>query len=319
MRRVIGEGLSQLLDHPPSRGMAGDVEVEDTPSPVVEDEPDVEEREAHGRDDEEVHSRDHVPVIPQESHPPLMRVPAGIDLRQVSGDRCQSEVNSEFRQLGLDLSSTPAVLGCHPIDQDLRFFWNRRPTGSWLGDPSPVAAERPAVPADDRLRPNHHESASPTGPIPGEGDPKGSVQRREPQPRMAMDVDGQLLAKRKLDDGLVLSTPEEGDCAAQHRSDESEQRPEHHPILLAAGAEREPESRETVGLSSTDERDRDVRKRERNQCGRIMGTDTAKLRSIARTNIENRQLLRCQFTLHQGRDSSEAPGDDENEKARESR
>ena len=39
MRRVIGEGVSQLLDHPPSRRMSSDVEVEDTPSSVVEHEP----------------------------------------------------------------------------------------------------------------------------------------------------------------------------------------------------------------------------------------------------------------------------------------
>jgi hypothetical protein len=31
---------------------------------------------------------------------------------------------------------------------------------------------------------------------------------------MAMDVDSQLLAKRELHDGLILSTPEEGDRAA---------------------------------------------------------------------------------------------------------
>ena len=105
-----------------------------------------------------------------------------------------------------------------------------------------------------------------------EGDPEGSVQRREPRPRMMMDVDGQLLAKRALHDGLILSTPEEGDRAAQIE-DESEQRPEHHSILVAAEVEWEPESRATVDLSSTDEKDWRERKRKRNQCGRIIGTD----------------------------------------------
>src|SRR5258705_6554692 len=89
-----------------------------------------------------------------------------------------------------------------------------------------------------------------------EGDPEGSVQRREPRPRMTMDVDGQLLAKRELHDGLVLSTPEEDDRAAHDRSDEREQRPEHHAIPLAAGIEWKSESRAGVGLSSTDEEDR---------------------------------------------------------------
>jgi hypothetical protein len=45
---------------------------------------------------------------------------------------------------------------------------------------------------------------------------------------MAMDVDRELLAKRKLHEGLVLSIPEEGARAAHDRCDQSEQRPEHH-------------------------------------------------------------------------------------------
>ena len=46
------------------------------------------------------------------------------------------------------------------------------------------------------------------GPEPGEDDPECPVQRRETRPRMAMDVDGKLLPKGKLDDGLVLSISE---------------------------------------------------------------------------------------------------------------
>ena len=93
------------------------------------------------------------------------------------------------------------------------------------------------MPTDDRFRPNQNESASPTGPEPREGDPEASIQWREPRPRMPMDVDRKLLAKRELDDGLILSTPEEGNRAAHDRRGESEQRSEHHSILLAAGLE----------------------------------------------------------------------------------
>ena len=42
--------------------------------------------------------------------------------------------------------------------------------------------------------PDHRdERTSPMGPEAGEGDPEGSVERREARPRMAMDVDGELL------------------------------------------------------------------------------------------------------------------------------
>jgi len=92
-------------------------------------------------------------------------------------------------------------------------------------------------------------------PKPGEKDPEGSVEWREPGPRMAVNVDGQLLAKCQLHDGLVLASPEERNRATHHRSDESEQRPEHHSILLVAGVEWEPESRATVDLSFRDAED----------------------------------------------------------------
>jgi hypothetical protein len=43
MRRVIGEGVTQLLDQPASRRATADVEVEGASSSVIEDEPDVEQ------------------------------------------------------------------------------------------------------------------------------------------------------------------------------------------------------------------------------------------------------------------------------------
>lgn len=65
------EGLSKLLDHPPSAGIRRDVEVDQPSASMIDDEPDVHQLEAHGRDDAEVHGRDGVPVISEESHPTL--------------------------------------------------------------------------------------------------------------------------------------------------------------------------------------------------------------------------------------------------------
>src|SRR4029453_19130038 len=121
---------------------------------------------------------DDFPMISQEGHPLLARV-STVDLRQVSGDRRQAEIDSQFRQLRLNLSLAPPVLQGHPGDQGLRLFRNRRPTRSRLGDPSPVAAERSAVPTDHGLRPNENENTSPMGPEAGECDPEGTVQWRE--------------------------------------------------------------------------------------------------------------------------------------------
>jgi hypothetical protein len=70
---------------------------------------------------------------------------------------------------------------------------------------------------------------------------------------MPMHVDGELLAEGQLHDGLTLPASEEGRSAAQHTSDEGEQRLKHSLILAAAGVEWEPETRAAVALFSTDE------------------------------------------------------------------
>ena len=65
------EGLPKLLDHPTGAGIRGDVDVDQPSAPMIDDEPDVDQLEAHGRDDAEVHGRDGVPVISEERHPTL--------------------------------------------------------------------------------------------------------------------------------------------------------------------------------------------------------------------------------------------------------
>jgi len=71
------EGLSKLLDHPTGAGIRRDVEVEQPSPPVIDDEPDVQELEAHRRDDAEVHGSDGVLVISQERHPTLAAARSG--------------------------------------------------------------------------------------------------------------------------------------------------------------------------------------------------------------------------------------------------
>jgi hypothetical protein len=70
-----------------------------------------------------------------------------------------------------------------------------------------------------------------------------------------MDVDGELLTERQLHDGLALAAPEEGQGAAQEGSDETEQRPDHCPILDPTRKEMEPELRPAGSLPFTDVED----------------------------------------------------------------
>ena len=63
---IGGEGFSKLLDYPTGAGIRRDVEVEQPSPPVIDDELDVQQLEAHRGDDAEVHGRDGVLVIPEE-------------------------------------------------------------------------------------------------------------------------------------------------------------------------------------------------------------------------------------------------------------
>jgi len=74
MGRCVGEGLAKSLAHPTRGWTRGDVEEENSPSPMIEREPDIEKVEAHGGYHEEVHRGDYVSVIPKEGAPALLRL-----------------------------------------------------------------------------------------------------------------------------------------------------------------------------------------------------------------------------------------------------
>jgi hypothetical protein len=197
MARCVREGISQLLHHPIGSWVRCHVEVEDATSPVIDGKPGVEEPEANSRHDEEVHPGDHVPVIPEESRPPLSRVFGRANLGQVPGDRGLTEMDSQLGQLCLDLASAPMVLGGHSHDERSGLLRDRRPAGAGLRDPAPIASEGRSVPANHRLRPDQDECVSPFRPDARKSDPEGSVQWREPGPGVLVDVDGELLAEAR--------------------------------------------------------------------------------------------------------------------------
>jgi len=196
-----------------------------------------------------------VPVISQECHPSLLWALASAGPRQVPGDGCQPEVNSQPRELCLDLPGSPAFLG-------------GRGRASRSNASSP---ERPCGASDHRLGTDQDESFSPLGPESSESDPEGPVQWREPRPRLAVDIDSQLLPECQLHYGLVLAASEESQGTAKDGGQEREQRPNHRPILVAASPNGEPESEPKSDLPSRDEEIR-IEKPDQDQRGRILGT-----------------------------------------------
>ena len=67
-----------------------------------------------------------------------------------------------------------------------------------------------------------------------------------------MGIDRELLAQRKLDDRLLLATPEEGGDATEDRDDDIDQRPHGAVIVRDRTVWNESEPRTWSGVSSED-------------------------------------------------------------------
>ncbi len=90
--------------------MLCDTEVEELTSTVSDHEPDVQDPESDGRNDQEVHRRKLVPMIPKERAPSLALIAVWISIREISRDRGEANEDPELLEIGVNLSSAPAVL-----------------------------------------------------------------------------------------------------------------------------------------------------------------------------------------------------------------
>ena len=72
-----------------------------------------------------------------------------------------------------------------------------------------------AMPANNRLWSNDDKVVSPLRPQPGKGDPERSIERAQPRSRPFLGLNCELLPEGQLDDGLFLTTSEEGAQAVE--------------------------------------------------------------------------------------------------------
>ncbi len=144
--------------------MGRDVDVQDSPSPVLDHEPHVEESKASGRDYEEVHRGDRIPVVAKECGPALPPIKVRLAFRQVARDGGEADAEAEHLEFSLDLSRSPTVLRGEPADEPLELGRDRRATWTPVRHGSPIEAEAPPVPPHDGLRLDDDESGRPLRP-----------------------------------------------------------------------------------------------------------------------------------------------------------
>jgi len=121
--RLERKRLSQPPDDRRSRGMLRDVEVQNAPLVMVDDEKAIKHAESDRWGREEIHCGDCFPVVAKESEAALSWLGISQLPFHPTGDRSLGELKTEHEELAMDARCSPSlVLGNHPEDQLPHFF-----------------------------------------------------------------------------------------------------------------------------------------------------------------------------------------------------
>src|SRR5260221_1939087 len=170
--------FSQLLDDPRACRMLCDIEMQDAPTIVTDDEQAIERVEVDRRNSEEVHRGNRFPVIAEKGKPARGRLRISRCPFHPTRDRSLRDLETEHEKLAMNPWRSPRwVLNDHSEDQFPTF---RRclpsPDGPRdLGDQLPVQTESAPVPTHHRFRRDRNEGLLPCGPKSTNGDPEELV------------------------------------------------------------------------------------------------------------------------------------------------
>src|SRR5882724_12972649 len=166
--------------------MLCDIEVQDTPTVVTDDEKAIERAEGDRRNSEEVHRGNRFTVITEKGKPVPGRLRISRRPFHPTRDRSLRDIKAEHEKLAMDAWRSPrGVLNDHSEDQFLNLLRRRlsspdRPPD--LGDQLPVQTESGPVPTHHRFGRDHNEGLLPSGPKSTNGEPEELVESRNLQP-----------------------------------------------------------------------------------------------------------------------------------------
>src|ERR1700720_4021277 len=171
--------FSQLLHDPRACRMLCDIEVQDTPTVVTDDEKAIERAEGDRRNSEEVHRGNRFPVITEKGKPALSRLRISRGPFHPTRDRSLRDIKIEHEKLTMNAWRSPRwVLNNHPENQFPNFLrCLSSPDGPPdLGDQLPVQTESGLVPTHHRFGRDRNEGLLPSGPKSTDGDPEELVE-----------------------------------------------------------------------------------------------------------------------------------------------
>src|SRR5260370_2246543 len=166
--------FSKLLDDRRACRMVCDIEVQDTPTIVTDDEKTIERAEGDRRNREEVHRGNRFPVITEKGKPALDWLRISRCPFHPTRDRSLRDIKTEHENLAMDAWRSPRwVLSDHPENQFPNFLrCLSSPCGPPdLGDQLPVQTESAPVPTHHGFRRDRNDGLLPSGPESADGDP----------------------------------------------------------------------------------------------------------------------------------------------------
>jgi hypothetical protein len=193
--------FSQLLDDPQARRMLCDVEVQDAPTIVTDDEKTVEDAERDRWSREEVHRRNRSPMVSKEGEPAFGWLGIPRSSFHPTGDGSLGEIKTEHEEFSVYPRRSPGwILGNHPEDQISNLFREPSPPCrlSGPGDQAPIETEACPMPSNHRLRRDDNQSFFPGGPEPVGNDPEEFVEAAQHRSRVATFQYGELLPEREV-------------------------------------------------------------------------------------------------------------------------
>ena len=147
--------LPQLLDDPHARQMFRDVQVQDPPPIVVDDEEAVEHAERDRWNCEEIHRSNRFPMVAQKRKPALGWFGVSRRSAHPAGDRSLRDIKAKHEEFAMYAWRSPGwILANHPEDQISNLFGDSLPAEHAVrpGDGAPVQGEPSSVPSHDCFR-----------------------------------------------------------------------------------------------------------------------------------------------------------------------
>ncbi len=172
--------FSQLLDDPQACRMLCDIEVQDAPTIVTDNEKAIERAESDRRNSKEVHRGNRFPVITEKGKPALGWLRLSRCPFHPPRDRSLRDIKTEHEKFAMDAWRSPRwVLNDHPEYQFLNLLRRLSSSGGPLdlGDQLPVQTESAPVPPHHGFGRDSNEGLLPSGPESADGDPEELVEQ----------------------------------------------------------------------------------------------------------------------------------------------